>query len=169
MINDNTFNMIIEIYYQQIYNYCNSAINYDEQSAMDITQDVFLFAYEKRRLLENTNIKSWLYSVAKNKIHEYFRNLKKEELTYSELSKANNNDEYFDTYHNTDTDIYDYLNLVLHDLSDDEKVIIRLRFVKGKKYKDIANELNMNERTIQMRCSRLLNRLKKELDNHIMR
>lgn len=161
--------MIIEMYYQQIYNYCNSAINYDKQSAMDITQNIFLLAYEKRELLENTNIKSWLYSVTKNKIHEYFRNLKKEELTYSELLKANNNDEYFDTYHSTNTNIYDYLNLVLHDLSDDEKIIIRLRFIQGEKYKDIADELNINERTIQMRCSRLLNRLKKELDNHIMR
>ena len=69
---------IAGLYYDDVYHLCLSRLK-KEADAADVTQEVFLFFQEKYSDLEDSSIKSWLFSVANNKIKEQFRHIAKRE------------------------------------------------------------------------------------------
>lgn len=79
-MNDNPCEKVIDEYYQKIYNYCYSQLNYSHHAAADCTQEVFLIMLEKqKRLNMEGNIKLWLYRTANNVIRQYIRKRKRHE------------------------------------------------------------------------------------------
>lgn len=86
---------IIEKYYQSIYNYCYSKLNFNHSSAEDCTQEVFLTLIKKQRKLNlSDNIKLWLYRTADNVIKAYRRKnkLNDEALNIDEIEISVPND-----------------------------------------------------------------------------
>ena len=69
---------IAGLYYDDVYHLCLSRLR-KEADAADVTQEIFLFFQEKYSDLEDSSIKSWLFSVANNKIKEQFRHIAKRE------------------------------------------------------------------------------------------
>ena len=63
---------IAEKYYPDIYKFCCAKCR-NENVAQDITQETFLLFINKFDELTDINIRSWLLSVANNKLREYFR------------------------------------------------------------------------------------------------
>lgn len=153
--------IIAKKYYKDVYSYCFSYFDCDAEEASDITQDVFLFFQEKCETLEDTNIRAWLYKVAKNKVREHFRKLKKEEkLLALEKSMANVTEEdiipLFDEHFNMkDEEILKYKDIVLKGLTKKEQLLYTKIFIEKKKYKEIAEELNITEKAVNSRALRL--------------
>lgn len=153
--------IIAKKYYKDVYSYCFSYLDCDAEEAADITQDVFLFFQTKCETLEDTNIQAWLYKVAKNKIREYFRKLKKEQkLLALEKSMANVTEEdiipLLDEHFNMkDEEIEKYKDLVLKGLTKKEQLLYTKIFIEKKKYKEIAEELNITEKAVNSRALRL--------------
>lgn len=86
---------IIEKYYQSIYNYCYSKLNFKHTSAEDCTQEVFLTLIKKQKKLNlSDNIKLWLYRTADNVIKAYRRKnkLNDEVLNIEEVRISVQND-----------------------------------------------------------------------------
>lgn len=65
---------IAEKYYHDVYKFCCSRCR-NADAAQDITQETFLFLINKIDGLTENNIRSWLFSVANNKLYEYFRTI----------------------------------------------------------------------------------------------
>ncbi len=153
--------IIAKKYYKDVYSYCFSYLDCDAEEASDITQDVFLFFQEKCEILEDINIQSWLYKVAKNKVKEHYRKLKKEEkLLALEKSLANFSEEdiipLFDEHFNiNDEEIEKYKDIVLKGLTKREQELYTKIFIEKKKYKDIAEELNISVKAVNSRAMRL--------------
>ncbi len=68
---------IIDEYYPDIYKFCCARCR-NADDAQDITQETFALLIEKFDELHFENIDSWLFSVANNKVKEYFKQLKKD-------------------------------------------------------------------------------------------
>jgi RNA polymerase sigma factor, sigma-70 family len=166
MLDKDTFTEIYDKYFPIIYNFCNIKTNYNKQAAMDITQDVFLLAWEKRNKLYNEKIASWLFETAKNKIFDYFKKIKKDSKINIAISESIETNQYSDTYSFEQTTSLDYLNEIIKTFTDDEITLIHLRFIKATPYKQIAIILNIKEETIRVRCSRLREKLKDKFTNY---
>lgn len=158
--------IIAKKYYKDIYSYCLSNLNCNEDDASEVTQKVFLLFQEKCEGLEDGNIRGWLYRVAKNKIKEQFREVKKEEL-YVPLEEdmlSMDEDEAYRTldeaFNLKDEEIEKYKDIVLKTLTKKEQELYRKIYIEKKKHKEIAEELNITENAVSVRAYRLNNKIK---------
>lgn len=59
------YDEIVDKYYNEIYNYCCTKLNFNRTAAEDVTQEVFFALYKKLdRLKLSENIRIWLYRAA---------------------------------------------------------------------------------------------------------
>lgn len=71
-MNQTPLDFLIEKYYPDILKYCTFRLKPDEQGAEDCTQEVFLVFSQKINELDmSSDLRSWLYAVADNKIMAY--------------------------------------------------------------------------------------------------
>ena len=74
MIEETLCELIINRYYDTVYNLCFARLNRNRQAAEDCTQETFLTFFSKRGKLEFTdNIQLWLYRTAEKVIKSYIR------------------------------------------------------------------------------------------------
>ena len=74
MIEETLCELIINRYYDTVYNLCFARLNRNRQAAEDCTQEIFLTFFSKRGKLEFTdNIQLWLYRTAEKVIKSYIR------------------------------------------------------------------------------------------------
>lgn len=170
MIDSITAEIIAEKYYKDIYSYCMSYLCCDDDGASDVTQEVFLLFQQKCDTLENVNIKSWLYRTAKNKIHEHYRKLEqsKKFVDLDESALIVSEDELFalldEFFEVDDEEIEKYKSAVLKTLSENERLLYNNIFIEKKKYKDIAEEMNISEKAVNLRALRLRNKIKRTVN-----
>ena len=68
------YDEIVDKYYNEIYNYCCTKLNFSRTAAEDVTQGVFFALYKKLdRLKLSENIRIWLYRAADLEIKNYIR------------------------------------------------------------------------------------------------
>ena len=144
----------IELYSSELLNrtiYLTS----DKEEAKDIVQDVFLAAYSGYQSYKgNSSAKTWIHSILKNKIADYYR---KKYKTPSKISLEN----FFDeagTWKNGDSLLgawdeaaitgnyaeFDHLlNNCLENLAPKWKIPIKLYYLQEKKSAEICQEIGI--------------------------
>lgn len=169
MISENRIKEICDLYYKDVYRYCFSFVKNVDDS-QDITQDTFKFLIEKSSELQDNNIKAWLYSVALIKIKQHNTN----QSANSQHISFDDGDSwllYDETELYTIEDIisqhiYDVERIrtekqkILDSLSESERILYEEAYVKKKKYKDIAKEKGVSDKTINVQTFRLRNKIK---------
>ena len=72
------YNLLVSRWEKRVYNYL-LRITRHREDALDLTQDVFLKAYQNLRKLDDTaRFAPWLYRIAHNEAYSMFRNRKPE-------------------------------------------------------------------------------------------
>lgn len=168
--NDKILQDIINTQYNNIRLFIFCRVYYNNLYADEITSNVFLTLYLKRGLIENGNIKSWLYKTAEYKIKEFCRELKKqgkiEDIDeYSDSPKAGYNfdsDEYI-RYIEKYIDINKYRDEIISSLRADELILYKLIYEDKLKYAKIAENFNTTESAIKMKAVRLHKKLSKKV------
>ncbi len=133
-------------YKQSIFNFIYRQIR-DYHSAEEITQDVFFdFIESLRNFRGESKIKTFLFSIAKNKIIDHIRKKKLKKILFSALSPF--------VVESIATVVMDdelekkevsrKIKQVLDNLPNDYRVILRLKYIQGEKIKEIAQKLSMN-------------------------
>ena len=116
--------------------------------AEDLLQDVFL-KLSQSNLDEVKNLKSWLYTIARNSITDYYRK-KRLEIYTLEKQYADEQEE--------DTDIIDELSQCIipfiEHLPLEYSEVLKLYEIEGVPQKEIAQRLNMNYVTVRSRIQR---------------
>lgn len=146
---------LVKKYYTPIYQYCFLHIH-DRNYAEDIVQDTFVKFFET--LMRGTKIekaKSYLYSIARNTIKNYYK--KKKELLC---------DQFLETSEDCMTDIEIRLDVekALRVLPEELKEIAVLFFFQELKQKEIAELLNIKLSLVKYRVARVKKILKKFLE-----
>jgi RNA polymerase sigma-70 factor (ECF subfamily) len=125
--------------------------------AEDLAQETFIKAYKKLNTLKNPEkTRSWLYSIARNTVVDFFRKNKNREVGQSSALLEN-------IAQATATDLQDYaaereiskeLERFIDKLVKEDRAIIRLLYYEGFTYKEIVKLLNINENTLKSRLHR---------------
>ncbi|MBF0596353.1 RNA polymerase sigma factor [Faecalibacter rhinopitheci] len=152
----NAQNLLIELLWQQVYNYVNFKIR-NEEEAEDITIETFTKVLSKLKLYnEDFDFKTWVISIAHNTMLDHIR--KSQKLNISIDDGLN-----FLLINDSEKSPEDYLILQ----QDNDKVmkaidllpakfkrIIELRFFEDKTYKEIAYELSLSLPNVKVRVLR---------------
>ena len=117
------------------------------EDAQELTNDVFLEAIDSLSMLrKEKSTMSWLYRIAHNKMVDFYRKRKIKSILLSQVPflqivAAEINQPEFQLEKDI---IRDKIEEVLHNLSHDHRIILKLRFEKEISVKEIAKILNLS-------------------------
>lgn len=156
------FGELYLLYAQPVFRYIFSRIG-SAAEAEDVTSQTFLAALERFSNYKHDGyFASWVFSIARNKSADYFRKHGKE----TSLGAA--------TLIQTDSNLLQQvikteriaaLAKLIEALPEEERDLIRLRYVAELSFAEIGHLLNQKEDTVKKSVYRLLARLKVQLED----
>jgi RNA polymerase sigma factor (sigma-70 family) len=133
-----------------------------QQDAEDIMLEVFIAALQRDNLpgLSTEEQLAWLQRVARNKIIDHFRHTLSRTMLPLEQARDIVDSDLTPEQQTLQRETYERLYRVLARLSPLEQRVIRLRFVSGLPFADIAEIVNRPENAIRALLSRTLRHLR---------
>ena len=132
----------------------------DKTLAEDLLQSTWLKAIEAlpRFKTGDAGISPWLFAIARNECRQHWRNAKHEadrEITENDITD--------DDRISSDNKIF--IDQLLKQLSEDDREILRLRYIADLPLNEVARVLNINAVAVRVRMHRALARAKTVLNN----
>jgi RNA polymerase sigma-70 factor, ECF subfamily len=159
--NPDDFSDLFDRYAIKVYRYVYSRVNHHE-SAEDITSQVFLDAFKHITQYKPVGpFAAWLFTIARRRIADFYR---KQNPTEELSDKAPQDAPEIITKVVTNEAIRE-VEVQLQTLNDEERELLRLRFAAGMRYKEFATLLDKKPGAVKIATYRLINRLKKNLEN----
>jgi RNA polymerase sigma-70 factor (ECF subfamily) len=148
---------------------CNFASQYvqDMDSARDITQKVFINLWEKRESIDpQKKLLSYLFTSVRNRCLNHLRDQKKYRSRILDLEIVE--DEL--AFEDNEADILDLQIQIadaLRELPERCRQVFEMSRFKKMKYKDIAEELSISEKTVEAHMSKALKMLRENLKDYV--
>ena len=163
----NTLKILIDRYTPIIYNFSMRFVGVD--NAPDIVQDTFIKVWKnlKKFDINKAHFKTWLFTIARNTITDYFR--KKKSIVFSDLDGVEG-ESFTDTIEDDailpDEAIQkiqdsDSLNELLSRLPENYKSVLVLYYQEDMTFDEIGKVLNKPLNTIKSQHRRALEQLRK--------
>ena len=140
----------------------------DLEDAKDVVQEIFLELWLKRdTLAEIRDMQPYLYVVARNQVISAFRRkniqLKNEGLLLEGLNTL----DYSAEENTMARELYQQISVIVEKLPETTRQCYQLSKNEGKKNREIADILNISEKTVRNNISEALKRLRMILkENH---
>jgi RNA polymerase sigma-70 factor (ECF subfamily) len=161
------FAQLYDAYLERVYRYVYFHVS-DDQTAEDITSQVFLRAWEHLGSYQpgSSPFLAWLYTIARNQVIDHYR-ARKESVSIDEVvslpSKENAVDEQVQSRFDLQA-----MRDALQFLTKEQQQVLILRFIVGLETHEIAREMSKAEgavRALQMRALQTLSKymVEKEL------
>ncbi len=144
----------------------------NEEDAFDVVQEAFLRAFKSiKRFNMNSSFGTWIYRIASNICIDLLRKRKKTRtypLTQQDYCGKNSTrviaqSDDLPEEQAERRDIRNKVRQAINNLPEDQRVIIILRDIQGRSYKEIGEILKLNIGTVKSRISRARAYLKEEL------
>ena len=162
MDEEKSFDFFFRQYYTSLCFFANSVLH-DEEAAKDVVQDCYVKLWNRHIIKErDSSVKSFLYIIVRNKSLDLLR--KKKVMIKAELQLKNNNNsdsEYFDevAFAEMIREIFEHIER----LPATMQKVFKLYYIEGKKYKQIANELNSSSEAVRKQKTRALKIIRQKL------
>ncbi len=143
----------LEQLYNPLLQYVKNRIN-NKEDAEDLTQEVF-FKLSRSNNTSVDNLKSWVYTIAKNTITDYYR---KHRVLFDDVEETHpvHDEEDDGAAKELSSCIRTYINM----LPEEYRSIMKLSELENVPQKDIATQLNMNYVTVRSKVQRGRKKLK---------
>ena len=157
----NKFGKLYLLYAEKVFRYLYSRIG-NVQEAEDVTAQTFLAAFEAfDRYRQDGHFAAWLFSIARNKAMDHFRRRK----TMAPIEDAEEipivNDPLHEMIRSEQTAI---LSNLIQALPEDDRELLRLRFLASMSFPEMAQLLHRNEEAVKKTLYRLLARLQSQVE-----
>lgn len=132
----------------------------DQFVAEEVVEECMLYLWERRMDLEPVkDLKSYLYTMVKNKCFSYLRNNYKEiPLETANYETISQEDQYI-----IEEETHAILMKAVEELPEKCKKVFKMSCIDGMKYKDIASEMDITVNTVKSQRSRAIELLKRSL------
>ena len=157
------FGLLVDKYRASVYALAYTKLG-NFHDAEDVTQEVFLKAYQKLRTLKRWDrFLSWLYAITSNLCKDFSRSRSNRPDTEYVADQKN---EHLDrlsmeSYH--ETEVYQSLHETLAALPDIHRQVLTLHYLGGMSYREMAQFLGTSPHAIAMRLNRARSKLKTEM------
>lgn len=131
----------------------------------DIVQEVFIKLWISREMIHaNDSIKSLLFFMARNLIFSHHRKKINEDFYKMTVLQAMAEDSYANVEEEYEAhDLQDFINKLIQELSPRCQEIFNMSRKQNLSYKEIAQSLQISEKTVENQISIALKHLKKNL------
>ncbi|MFC1719036.1 sigma-70 family RNA polymerase sigma factor, partial [Candidatus Poribacteria bacterium] len=157
------FGMLVEKYKKGVYSLAYSKVH-NFHDAQDITQEVFIRAYQRLRTLRRwDNVMGWLYRITLNLCKNWFRS-KSRRPDHESLD-----DQDTDTLSHSsmnsyrENQMYESTQEALDSLPEIYREVLTLKYFGGMTIRDMSRFLGMAPRTVDRRLMEARTRLKEEM------
>ncbi len=167
------YDFLVERYQHKIYNLTYRYTG-NPTDAADLTQETFLKAYlALSGFRRESSFSTWLYHIAVNICRDEYRKKKrKKNLSLEELQEQGSNPEIFISEQGNpeesilSSDTQRLVQNCLNQLSEEHRLILILREIKGLPYEEISQCLGCSLGTIKSRLNRARKALKQKIENN---
>jgi RNA polymerase sigma factor (sigma-70 family) len=155
------FGQLYRLYVQPIFRYLYSRIG-SLPEAEDATAQTFLAALEAlNRYRDDGHFAAWLFAIARKKAMDHFRSQRRQ----VSLEKAEHIPLQADLLqHVIQSEQNAALSKLINSLAEDERELIRLRYIAELSFSEIGRLLNRSEDAVKKSLYRLLARLQSQLE-----
>jgi RNA polymerase sigma-70 factor, ECF subfamily len=155
------FGQLYDHYAPSIYRYLLSRLGAVDE-AQDVTSQTFLTAFETfPRYQHRGYFSAWLFSIARSKYVDHLRKARGRPDRLEEEHPANSPDPLL---HVIETERASELKQCIRQLAEGEQELLRLRFVAGLSFAEVASVLKKREDAVKKSVYRLLARLQSQLE-----
>jgi RNA polymerase sigma-70 factor (ECF subfamily) len=159
--NVEAYNLLVSRWEKRIYNYLLRLVK-NREDAMDLSQDVFLKAYQNLRKLEDpARFAPWLYRIAHNEAYSLLRKNRPE--TDMEHVPLESWPEPGSSRRMLPIEVSLAVERALNGLSDDQREAVVLKVYQGFKFEEMADILGCPVSTVKSRLYTALDLLKDTL------
>ncbi len=151
------FNLLVSRWEKRVFNYLLRLVR-GREDALDLSQDVFLKAYQNLGKLEDTErFGPWLFRIAHNEAYSFFRSRHPEDELPAETAAAPSR---FRMY---PAELSVVVERALGRLTADQRETVILKVYEGFKFEEIAEALDCPVSTVKSRLYTALDALKEAL------
>jgi len=174
-----TFDSLVEEHFQKVYNLIYRYLG-DAEEASDLTQDVFLRAYQSfEHFRGDSQVYTWLYRIALNLCHNRLKQLRRRQRVEQESLDAplkfdgeEIRREVADWTHSPETlaegsELNRLLQRSIRSLSPEHRTVVILRDIQGLSYAEIAEATDSSLEAIKSRLFRARSQLKRILQPYL--
>lgn len=155
------FGALYKRYVTPVFRYLYSRTG-NVHEAEDITAQTFLVALETfEHFRGDGHFSSWLFGIARNKVIDLYRQRKKIVPIEDAVSEAENSDPLIAAIQ---TEQAAAAAKIIKTLDEEEQELLRLRFLAGMSFREIAHLVKRNEDAVKKTTYRLLARLQSQLE-----
>lgn len=133
-----------------------------KEDAEDILQDVFLHLIQAEERDEITQVSGWLYQAARNRIIDYYRKQREEELPYSDMEQKNemfirevsevlNDEEQSPEKDYIRAVVWEELEKALKELPAEQREVFEQTELNGISFKELAERKGIAVKTLLSR------------------
>ncbi len=161
VIDPRAFQPLYESYFKRIYLFVFHRVG-EKEVAADITQQVFMNALSNisKYQFRGLPFSSWLFRIASNQCHDFFRKSKKMRMVVLEEESASHLYEELTAEHSWD-EWERKLPAVLELLDAEDLQLIELRYFEQRPFKEVSEILGLTESNTKVRTYRILDKMKK--------
>ena len=163
--NDGTFEDMFRSYFQDLMRFVCSYVN-DEEVAKDIVHDVFFAVLKNKKHLDASySMKSYLFTLSRNYALNYLKHLRVVAMNEWEVVEVlENTGDGLDVYEER----VSRLNEKLAELPGKQREVLIKCFVDGRKYQEVADEMEISVNSLKTHISRGLKFLRNELREDVI-
>jgi len=148
-------------YYPHLVRFAEGYI-FDKQASEDIVQNLFIFFWENTEKINlDLSVKSYFFQSIKNRCINHLRDLQIRDSHNLLYVEALLNQENYEELH--DSEILNQINVALAQLPEHMAEIFKLKYLEGKKLREIAQINQITENTVKTQLQRAKDRLRKIL------
>jgi RNA polymerase sigma-70 factor, ECF subfamily len=156
------FRILYEQYARQIYRYLYSTLG-NQADAEDLTSQVFLQALENLEKFRNQGgFRSWLFTIARSRAMDHFRS-RQAEIPLEKIEIASPEPDPLSS--TILQDQIEWMRTSINDLNENEKDLIRLRYLSELSFAEVGEVLNRSEGAVKKQLYRLLARLGEQMES----
>ncbi|MDR1718945.1 MAG: RNA polymerase sigma-70 factor [Dysgonamonadaceae bacterium] len=154
------FERFFKEHYHRFYFFTLHLVN-DEEVSKDIVSDAFEYVWNNHRSLQVANWKTYMYSYLKNKCVDHFRH---EEVRnrYAEFCRQVATVDSPDAIEDQDERL-DAIRKALTMLTPQTRLVLQECFINRKKYKEVAEELNISVSAVRKHIVKALRKIRERL------
>ena len=163
--NIEAFETLFRTYYEPLCRYACQFVD-NPETAEEIVQELFYVIWKERQTLQIfTSVNGYLYRSVKNKSLQYIEHLKVRD-TYQQLYAENTIIETFTPQEELEyKELEQHIRETLCSLPERRQKIFNMSRIEGKKYNEIAQELQLSVKTVEAEMSKALWELRKKYNS----
>lgn len=156
------YSYLFSKYYKDLVLYGGTIVQ-NQEICEDIVQNLFLHIWENREIIQIESLKSYLLKSVRNSCLDEIKHNKiineHTDFVIRHNSLESNSTEEYILFSEINTKLLE----AIEKLPEDEKITFKMSRIKEIKYQQIANELNISVRTVEVRISKSIKHLKEML------